>query len=88
MKIRLLFAALALFLAGYVSGQRTGIVRAQQTASPEGVWEIHDSPFGQQSFYIVKHNRMTGETLVLSAEKGAKDDAWLLLPEDDRRAKK
>ena len=87
MKIRLIFAAVALFLAGYVIGQRPGIVRAQQVTATEGAWEIHDSPFGQQSFYVIKHNRITGQTYVLSGARGAAHDKWLLLPEEDKNKK-
>jgi hypothetical protein len=48
-------------------------------------WEIQSGAFGGRSFYVVKHNRRTGETRVLSAERGAENDKWLILPAEDKR---
>ena len=55
-------------------------VIAQQEDKPDAAaaWQIQSSPFGQQSFYAIKHNVVTGETLVLSAEKGVgKKQKWM-----------
>ena len=84
---RMLVAAL-LLLVGFLVGTGLDVVKAQQSIEPEQAWEINHSPFGQHSFYVVKHNRLTGETWVLSGERGAKDDKWLLLPHKDKSKNK
>ena len=88
MKLRTILGGIGLFLLGFVAGTGLDAVKAQQHASPELAWEIYHAPFGMHSFYAIKHNRVTGETWVLSGEKGAEDDRWLLLPEEDKRSKK
>jgi hypothetical protein len=40
MKTTLYFAAVALFLAGYLIGEKTTTVKAQETVPTEGVWEL------------------------------------------------
>ncbi len=61
---------------------------AQQTSADEA-WEIYASAFGSHSYFVVKHNRVTGETLVLncgkdktlSSTQGCFDDSeWMRLP--------
>ena len=79
---------LVVFMLGTLVGSNLSVVRAQGDIQPAQAWEINHSAFGQSSFYVVKHNRLTGETWVLSGERGAQDDSWLLLPEKDKRAKK
>ncbi len=88
MKPRTLLGALTLFCLGFLVGTGFDVANAQQNTKPEQAWEINHSPFGQHSFYVIKHNRLTGETWVLSGERGAKDDSWLLLPHKDKSTKK
>jgi len=87
MKSRGLVWSLVVFVLGLLVGSNLGTVRAQGDLQPEQAWEINHGPFGQHSFYAIKHNRLTGETWVLSGDKGAQDDSWLLLPEKDKRIK-
>ncbi len=65
------------FLAG-VSIQRTDA----QESSASSNWEIYASAYGQQSFFVVKHNRNTGETLILNGAK-TKAKEWQKLPVKD-----
>ncbi len=88
MKAERMLVAVLLLLVGFLVGTGFDVVKAQQNIEPEQAWEINHSPFGQHSFYVVKHNRLTGETWVLSGAKGAKDDSWLLLPHKDKRKNK
>jgi len=88
MTIKRILSGASLLLVGFLVGSGLDVVRAQQDMKPELAWEIYHSPFGTHSFYAIKHNRVTGETWVLSGEKGAEDDRWLLLPEEDKRSKK
>ena len=88
MRIRDVLTGGLLVLLGFVAGNLNGLnaqeveVIGQDLAA--GAWEVQSSPFGQQSWYAIKHNTVTGETLVLSGNKGAEDDAWLLLPFEDK----
>lgn len=75
-----LFVGLAV---GSVLGAVADAVAQEQQVLDE--WEIQSGSFGQQSFYVVKHNRFSGETLILSAERGADNDKWLYLPIEDKR---
>ncbi len=88
MKAERMLVAVSLLLVGFLVGTGLDVVKAQQNIEPEQAWEINHAPFGQHAFYVIKHNRLTGETWVLSADKGAKDDAWLLLPHKDKSANK
>ncbi len=57
-------------------------------AMSEGqAWEIYTGPFGTQSFYVVKHNRLTGKTLVLNCKgtTGVKCQQWEDLPVVERK---
>jgi len=65
------------FLVG-VSIQRTDA----EESSASSNWEIYASPYGQSSFFVVKHNRETGDTLILNGAK-AKAKEWLRLPVKD-----
>ncbi len=89
MTLRRFLGAAVLFLLGFLTGSGFDLATAQeQIGSKEQAWEIYHGSAGKDSFYVVKHNRLTGETLVLSAEGGAGDDSWLLLPVEDRRTRK
>jgi hypothetical protein len=75
----------------FVIGVFAGMIVDHSSVSAQaeqGAWEISHGAFGQQSFYVIKHNRITGETLELSGARGATDDAWLKLPEEDKTSKK
>ena len=78
---RILVGVLLLGL-GFVLGGG-GRLQAHQEGA-EGLWEIHHSPYATQSFYVIKHNALTGETWILDANKGAGDNIWMMLPEGDR----
>jgi len=75
-----------LFGLGVWTGQSVDpfSVHAQSQADR---YEIYHNPFGAGSFYALKFDRQTGDLWILSANKGAEDDAWLLLPEEDKRKK-
>lgn len=88
MKARNFVWLLVVFMLGTLVGSNLAVVRAEGDIQPAQAWEIYHSAFGNQSFYVIKHNRLTGEAWVLSAEKGSEDDSWMLLPEKDKRAKK
>lgn len=63
--------------------------QAQTPACPgTASWEVRTGRFGEQSFYAVKFNRCTGETAVLTATRGAKDDKWLVLPTEEVQNRK
>ena len=52
-----------------------------ETVDPESQWDIvYASPYAEGLWFAVKHNRMTGETLVLDSRGGSNDDQWRLLP--------
>jgi hypothetical protein len=74
-----LYRKLAMLL---VLALAAGVSMASTTAETD--WEFHSAPFGQQSFYAIKFNRTTGESWILSAEKGAQNDKWLRLPSEDK----
>ena len=78
-----MLAGVLLLGLGFVLGGGGRLEAGQE--SPEGYWEIHTGPYGQQSFYVIKHNPETGETWILDAAKGAEDDAWFMAPEEDRQ---
>lgn len=69
-------------------GSGVGVGEAQDAASEEAsAWELHHGPMPDQSdnaFYVIKHNRATGETLVLSVIGSADDDKWYRLPIEDK----
>lgn len=46
---------------------------AQQT-NAEAAWDVIVSPFGQQSYVIVKHNSLTGQTLILDCARSCSDN--------------
>ncbi len=55
---------------------------SQQPSEAEA-WEIQSMATASQGggwFYVVKHNRITGETLVLSCKGGCNDEKWYELP--------
>ena len=59
--------------------------KGSETVDPESQWDIvYASPYGTvgngNNWFAIKHNRMTGETLVLDAVGGSGDDQWRLLP--------
>lgn len=56
------------------------IVTMAQTSTLQNRWKLQAGRFGSNSFYAIKFNPQTGESLVLSGERGAKDDSWLRLP--------
>ncbi len=77
-----------LFGFGVWTGQYTQpeTVQAQSSSDyPNGRYGIYHNSFGPQSFYALKIDRQTGEVWVLSANKGAGGDEWVLLPEKDKR---
>ena len=79
-----------LFGFGVWTGQYTqpDTVQAQSSSDyPNDRYEIYHNPFGQQPWYALKFDRQTGEVWVLSADRGASDDEWLLLPEKDKKKK-
>lgn len=91
MRIRDLLSGGLLVLIGFVAGNLEGL-GAQEADTGDryvaGAWEIQSAPYGQQSWYAIKHNTVTGETLILDARKGAENDAWLLLPLEDKTGDK
>ena len=75
-----------LVIAGTILGFVVGIslplvADSHDSSNVDGSWQIQSAPFGQQSFYVVKHNTVSGETLVLSAERGINErkDKWAKL---------
>ena len=67
----------------------TQIPAIAQQAEAESAWEIYASAFGTHSYFVVKHNRITGTTLVLNCGdsgsmgnvQGCDDDRrWMQLP--------
>ena len=80
MRLRDIALALIMLVIGLCAGY------AMQPASVEAqnadIWELQSGSFGSQSFFAIKLNRSTGETWVLSGERGATDDRWLQLPEE------
>ena len=71
--------------------QELNRLRAEQTAQEavDLAWEISASAFGTHSYFVVKHNRVTGVTLILncgettsiSKTQGCDDDSqWMQLP--------
>ena len=46
---------------------------AQQT-SVEAAWDVIVSPFGSQSYVVVKHNSVTGQTLMLDCARSCSDN--------------
>ncbi len=86
MQVRSVVFGFSMLLVGLVGGHGLRLLNAQGLESDvPDVWEIQALPYGQQSFFVIKHNVRSGETWVLDARKGVEDDAWLLLPEIDRR---
>ncbi len=75
-----------LFGSGVWTGQSIDPL-AVHAQSQTDRYEIYHNPFGTQSWYALKHDRQTGDTWVLSVDKEADDDEWLLLPEEDKRNK-
>ncbi len=75
-------ACVVAFAAGMSINQLEAFQSDTDTA--DSSWEIYHSAFGQQSFYVVKHNRVTGETLILFRPPGedADKEGWLVLPTD------
>ena len=72
-KSRLLttLACAALFLAGFLLGGGWNVAEANaveaQGGDVNGAWEIyHGTLTSEGDFYAIKHNRLTGETLVLN----------------------
>jgi hypothetical protein len=54
--------------------------------SPDRAWKIETrvaEQGGSSVFYAIKHNRMTGETLVLSCPGSCRGEAWRKLPVRD-----
>ena len=52
-----------------------------QDSSMEAAWEVIVTPFGQQSYAVVKHNTITGQTLILDCAKSCSEkDEWWELP--------
>ena len=86
MKDRRAIYGAALLVMGFVVGGLTGTLRAQdESTTVDQAWEIYHSRYGDDSFYVVKHNRVTGETKVLDARMGSMDDEWVTFGETDLR---
>ena len=62
-------------------------VKADEAKNKEGYWEIQSGGSGNE-FYVIKHNRLTGETYVLSVYGKPDDKRWLKLPEETIPEKK
>lgn len=74
--------ALAILIVGVVIGFLMNHTAVHAQSDPAaGAWEISHGAWGTQSWYAIKHNRITGEVWVLSAQKGIDGDSWLKLPE-------
>lgn len=85
MRLRNVMLGFTMLLVGVGVGMSLPPAHATTTCCEEtGPWDVRAGQFGQQSFYAVKFNRQTGEAWVLSGERGAKDDSWLLLPDEKR----
>lgn len=87
MRFRRLLAVVVALALGVGLGQGLNLVTAQESEDTRGseasAWEIYHGPMSDQSdnaFYVIKHNRATGETLVLSVIDTADDDSWYRLP--------
>ena len=74
-RYRMLAALLALVLVMVVTVAATTADRR---------WGFQSGAFGQKSFYATKFDYTTGESCVLSAERGAKNDKWFKLPSVDK----
>jgi len=79
---------------GLGAGIRAGVAQADGEAQAvDSAWEIYHGSISNQKdngFYVIKHNRLTGQTLVLSAEENLNDDHWYRLsvvdgPSPDQR---
>ena len=82
-KSRLLttLACAALLLAGFLLGSGWNVAEANavetQTGDANGAWEIyHGRLTSEGDFYAIKHNRLTGETLVLNTWLDVRED-WV-----------
>jgi hypothetical protein len=79
MKHRNLLLVPVAFLAGI--GVSTVLPALAQQENAEDAWEIIVTPYGQQSWSAVKHNTKSGQTLVLSCNRGCEGkEAWLEFP--------
>ena len=83
MKLKWSLVWLVLILGAFLLGHGWDTARAQQATGANQAWEIYHSAYGNNSFYVLKHNRLTGETFLLDAIGGADDDAWFLIPGGD-----
>ena len=85
MSTRKVVVSITLFALGVFAGSALHAVWADSSEVQQAgdwAWEVTAGPFGAKSFYAVKFNRQTGETWILSAERGAENDKWLLLPQE------
>ena len=85
MSIReIVYAGVLLILVGVLFGSNfpTTSVNAQ-AVNDAAPWELLHHRYGNESFYAIKFRPDTGETWVLDARTGSKDDRWVRLPEDD-----
>tara|TARA_B110000503_G_C6887337_1_gene305260 strand:- start:155 stop:409 length:255 start_codon:yes stop_codon:yes gene_type:complete len=75
------------WVAGAVMGLSAGIASyaiGEPTKLVDDVWEVQLSSYGQSSFFVVKHNRVTGETQIFNGKKGNGKE-WEILPVVDKR---
>lgn len=94
MKLRDVVVACCFFFLGALvtsriplQAQNAARIETRDPANESGGWEIAHGAYGQQSFYVIKHNRLTGETLILNGEHGGLGNGWELLPENDKTGK-
>ena len=81
MNIKNLGMGILLVSVGFLVGLSIQRTDAQESSASSN-WEIYASPYGQQSFFVVKHNRETGDTLILNGAK-TKAKEWQKLPVKD-----
>ena len=78
------FAGALLILVGVLLGLNlpTTSVSAQ-VSNGAAPWELLHHRYGNDSFYAIRFSPATGETWVLDARTGSRDDRWVRLPEED-----
>lgn len=83
---RLVMLASLMGIASFVFSSAS-TAEGDATPSSESAWEIQSIASSDEAhtyLYVVKHNRITGETLILSCEDSCKSEQWYKLPAVDK----
>ncbi len=77
-------ACAALFLAGFLLGGGWNVAEANaveaQGGDVNGAWEIYHGRNTSDGLYAIKHNRLTGETLILNTYLDVRNESWIRPP--------